>query len=303
LALLGAAAYIEIDEPSHYGLVQIVRGALNGNPLFAKALFGDLPTVTDALTPMFDIFFVLAAFLSIVALIAFTPGELIEKLARPAMLALLGAMFGAFFGLAMVSAGFAGYVKHRTYTSMIKDEDVYDGDTIRMDDFSLRIADIDAPELNQTCRDATGSLSKCGEEARQRLAAIVRNQIVTCNRPNLASEKLSLALKETFGRPIVRCTRISDKSDIGATMVHEGFADVFRDKDGATATYANDLAAAVLNKSGVWKNCTLKPRAWRNERPARVAFENAKYSDIDQKLLLGKCPSAAAKPPSPPRAP
>jgi endonuclease YncB( thermonuclease family) len=56
-----------------------------------------------------------------------------------------------------------------------------DGDTIELGGTSFRLDGIDAPELDQVCLDEKGAVWACGIEARDRLAALIRNRAVRCD--------------------------------------------------------------------------------------------------------------------------
>src|SRR5262245_32000118 len=58
-----------------------------------------------------------------------------------------------------------------------------DGDSLRSGTEEVRIMGIDAPELNQTCRDERGRGWACGREARKQLSALIARGEVRCT-PN-----------------------------------------------------------------------------------------------------------------------
>ncbi len=233
---------------------------------------------------MFDIIFVLAALLAFVALIAFTPGEFIERLVRPFLLFLIGAIGGGFLALALVATGLGGHAKDHIYTKLMTAGDVIDGDTIRMDGVSLRLWAIDAPEYsarrkdfnahNQMCRHDDGAKYNCGADARQHLAALVIHQVVVCT-PPVAGTASHAELREAFGRPIVKCD-VHDNGakgiDLAAAMAQEGYADIFPDGSGVNLPYAELVAAAKQEHLGMWAGQALSPSVWRNDDQRRRQF-------------------------------
>ena len=60
---------------------------------------------------------------------------------------------------------------------------VSDGDTLNLTGIVVRLYGIDAPELKQTCTRGDGPWA-CGQEAADKLAAIVEGQSVRCGRNN-----------------------------------------------------------------------------------------------------------------------
>ncbi len=139
-ALAGAAILAQGE--NHYGLYGLVGDALRSGPAHSalkQTLVGNWPTVTGNLSPMFDIVTAMAVLLAIVALIAFTPGERLERTIRPVFLMLFGAIIGGFLALAFVALGLGGYQKDRVYAARLTADNVIDGDTLKLGDISLRL--------------------------------------------------------------------------------------------------------------------------------------------------------------------
>src|SRR3954462_775716 len=57
---------------------------------------------------------------------------------------------------------------------------ITDGDTLRIGKDRIRLFGIDAPEIKQTCNEATDNEYACGEAARDELRRHVGNVIVLC---------------------------------------------------------------------------------------------------------------------------
>lgn len=111
-----------------------------------------------------------------------------------------------------------------------------DGDTLKSANAEVRIFDIDAPELDQTCTDQDGKDWPCGRAAQARLKALVARRAVDCapHNPN------------QFNRIVAIC---------------EGLAVNFGgDKEGPYAAAEADAQAA---KRGLWRGTFQRPADWR----------------------------------------
>jgi endonuclease YncB( thermonuclease family) len=256
-AFLAGAAWLALERPGGYGLLERIKEALTDGSTTVAVTQVNWPRVGQAVPAMFDVFWFMAAILALLAVLAFTPGEALEKCIRPLKVGLIGAVVGAFLALFMIATGFAGYVKDRMYVATLAEQDVHDGDTIRIDDVSLRLADIDAPEIRQHCR-LMGRASNCGEVARRFLYRLTQSDQVICGKP---SSKNGDRLKETFGRPLVDCT-VSGKS-LSAAMLEAGQAVKYAGRPGPVDGKSFRLG------------CTLAPSEWRNNAQKRKAFEMA----------------------------
>jgi endonuclease YncB( thermonuclease family) len=122
-----------------------------------------------------------------------------------------------------------------------------DGDSLRMGETRIRLSDLDAPELDQTCGDGNGAEWPCGRDARDHLAGLVEGATVRC-----APEET-----DQYGRLVARCE--TDGEDIGAAMVEAGFAV-------ASFGYLGEQALAQREKRGIWIGPFESPRSWRDTR-------------------------------------
>lgn len=120
-----------------------------------------------------------------------------------------------------------------------------DGDTLRMGSERIRLLGIDAPELGQDCTDANGRTWACGKRARDRLAALIAGQDVTCAADG----------HDKYGRVLAACT--VKGRDLAAAMVTEGLA---VGDDG----YLLEQSKARLAGAGIWAGTFVQPRAWRD---------------------------------------
>jgi endonuclease YncB( thermonuclease family) len=122
---------------------------------------------------------------------------------------------------------------------------IIDGDTIIVNDKSIRLHGIDAPEVGQKCRRKTGGNWQCGKAAMERLAELAENKNVDCK----SSET------DGFDRLIAICSM--GKIIINETLVREGLA-------WAYVKYSEDYVAiekdARLQRLGIWQG-EAKP-AW-----------------------------------------
>jgi endonuclease YncB( thermonuclease family) len=284
VVVLSWAAWFSLSKPGHVGLFAIIGDFFGhiGNPgesLLVQSVGGNWSTMGVAIGPMFDAFLILAIFVAIVALIAFTPGERIERVARPINVGFIGVVLGGLFALVVASIGFGGVEKRRVYLNTVSAADVIDGDTIRMGDVSLRLWGIDAPERDQLCRDATGEPSECGPAAGKHLEELIAGKLIWCGPPADAEGRRLPpadlpALVETFGRPIVTC-RIRDggmETDIAQVMARDGYAHVYEDALGVKSSYQADVQKARSAGAGLHAGGFLPPWLWRNDPAERCLF-------------------------------
>lgn len=122
---------------------------------------------------------------------------------------------------------------------------IVDGDTIRIHNERIRFLGMDAPELHQTCRDASGRDWSCGRAARERLVSLVAGSTVTCTPSG----------HDRYGRTLAVCTSVSG-DDLGGTLVREGFAVAY-------GGYRLAEASARLGGHGLWSGDFEEPQQWR----------------------------------------
>ncbi len=125
---------------------------------------------------------------------------------------------------------------------------VVDGDTLVIDGEKLRLSGIDAPELDQTCFDRSGTVFACGKVARDRLERMIGGQALRC-----ASEG-----RDRYGRVLARC-RLGEL-DLQAWMVREGLAVSFVRY---SHDYEADEAHARAVRAGLWAGRFAMPWDWR----------------------------------------
>lgn len=284
LVSLSWAGWFALSGRGHSGLFAVLGdffGHLGdpGESILVQAMGGNWATVGPAIGPMFDAFLILAAAVAVVALVAFTPGEGVERAERPVNIALIGAIAGGLLALLIISVGLGGVSKRKVYLNSVTAEDVIDGDTIRMGDVSLRLWGIDAPERDQLCRNASGEAFECGPAARQHLADLIAGKLVWCGPPlgedgRRLSPADSPVPSETYGRPIVMChVRGSGAEiDIAKAMAREGYAHHYEDAFGAEAIYQDDVGEALRTRAGLHAGEFLPPWLWRNDPAEKCSF-------------------------------
>lgn len=295
LLILIGAGICAAAWPGHFGLIAMLQDAVQGGGLMARAVPADLPSIGAAIAPLVDVFLVFAAILAVFSLLAFTPGEAMEKIMRPLIVAAVGALGGALVALVIVATGMAGYIKHRIYMHPAEGVLVYDGDTIRMDDVSLRLAGIDAPERTQSCITYDRLTKPCGLESARNLQRIMQGAMIVCQPP--ADLKMEEGAPiESFGRPIMQCFARSKSGeiDLGKQMVEDGYAAPFPSE---TSPYKAEFSVAQAERKGFLETCTLEPSTWRTDAAARRLFEAANPSLLSGAATIGYCSFFAEPPP------
>jgi endonuclease YncB( thermonuclease family) len=129
---------------------------------------------------------------------------------------------------------------------------VADGDTLTITGVRIRLIDIDAPELDQSCTDAQGHDWPCGRQASNQLRDRVRGREINC-KPQA---------RDKYGRTLARCA-LPDSTDINAWMVQQGWAVT----SGFANVYGTQEADAKAAKRGIWAGPFMPPREWRRLHP------------------------------------
>lgn len=215
-----------------------------GDSVARSVIANNFHYVAGYAEPLLNTLFVLCWVFAVVALIAFTPGEFIERNLRRAALIIGGAVLGTLLTLGLAIVGLGGNAKRAVYIAKLTDADVIDGDTIRMGDVSVRIAGINAHELECEGDDCGGP----GVAARQFLRNQTRGQVVVCIRPRGSDKGKPL---ESFGRPVVECFLAGvgiDKGNLGPNLIDKGLARACRkNKDDANKEYWTAVIGKMRN--------------------------------------------------------
>lgn len=146
------------------------------------------------------------------------------------------------------SAGAANASKRELVTGVGQ---AIEGDLLLVAGRSIRLMGIDAPDIDQICRNRYGSPYNCGAIAKGVLAALIQGRTVTC----VAADH------DRNGQEVGEC-RV-DGADLGGAMVARGWAFAYRSLSGA---YQNAEAYAQSHRIGVWSGMVLKPWEWRTQQ-------------------------------------
>lgn len=122
---------------------------------------------------------------------------------------------------------------------------IVDGDTLRIDGAKLRLSDIDAFELDQTCLSGRETYP-CGLRAVHYLATLIKGREVECEGDQ----------QDRFGVTSVVC--YVDGVDLGQAMVREGWAVPY-----ITHQYDWERDRAQADRRGAWAGRFIYPRYWR----------------------------------------
>ena len=125
---------------------------------------------------------------------------------------------------------------------------VIDGDTIHIGDTKIRLHDIDAPEMKQTCRTSKGKEQMCGVLAKQALERLVKGQDVTCKGDT----------RDRYKRLIAVC--YVGQLNINEQMVADGWALAYRRY---STDYVRAETLAKSRREGMWRTEFVPPWKWR----------------------------------------
>jgi len=130
---------------------------------------------------------------------------------------------------------------------------VTDGDSLKSGNIRLRLHGIDAPEIAQTCKDASGDNYSCGLQARDYLYGLISPPV------SLYCQHLDT---DRYRRLIVRCFDRNGR-DINAMMVSSGWARAYYH-------YADDYLPAEqdakVRRTGIWQGWHQPPWQWRQQK-------------------------------------
>lgn len=256
--------------------------------------------------PLLDLFLIFGAVLAVLAIVAFTPGEALERMIRPIMIGLVGAIFGGVIALAVVGTGFGPVAQQRVYSTYVDANGVTDGDTFFVGEVSVRLAGIDAPEYSATASDRSQicrsgprlqTVSQCGADAVRHLKDLIGGTLVTCVVDEDQSGK-PLRSDDAFGRPLVHCEakRGEQRFDVGRQMVADGFAIEYQNLVGDYGGAARVAYQENLNVVGM---CSLRPDIWRDDPRAAIAFRDRGTLPRESMRLMGRCPRVSTPAPTP----
>ena len=141
---------------------------------------------------------------------------------------------------------------------------VSDGDSLRVGEVRIRLAGIDAPELEQICVRA-GEPYPCGREAREALVRLLDGAPVSCESRH----------RDRYSRLLAHCT--AGQVDLNRAMVEEGWAVAFGDFEDAERR-------AMAARRGLWSGTFDRPRDWRRMHGGLVEWEHGLMSRLGEWL-------------------
>jgi len=134
---------------------------------------------------------------------------------------------------------------------------VIDADTIVIAGKRIRLVDIDAPELDQTCGEDRSKIWLCGESAADAMKKHLAGQIVSC----------SVRGYDRHHRLLGLCS-LPDGSEINRWAVREGWALTYN----LDNVYENEQREASIALRGIWSSKFIKPSEWRAQGYHDSAF-------------------------------
>lgn len=128
---------------------------------------------------------------------------------------------------------------------------VVDGDTLVLGDDTIRMQGIDAPELAQTCRNASGKTYRCGQISKAFLEKLISKGSVSCNGSEL----------DAYDRRIATC--FAGSINLNRKMVESGQAYVFRRY---SQQYIPEETEARMARRGLWSGTAQLPWDYRAQK-------------------------------------
>ena len=153
-------------------------------------------------------------------------------------------MFHLFALLLLVTAPAAA----ETLTGLAQ---VIDGDTFAIGATVVRLADVDAPELAQTCDGGPAKFHRCGAYVADALAEQIAGREVDC----------SVLEPDQYDREIARCEVAGE--DLSQWLVSSGLAMAFRQY---SERFVPEEQAARTARAGLWQTDFLPPWEYRAQR-------------------------------------
>ncbi len=248
-----------------------------GDSMLSRMLDSNGASVTRIVLSLFDIFVLFGVLVAILALIAFTPGETMEKIIRPIMSGMIGAIVGGLIALTIVGTGFGQREERQAYAGPVLSETVHDGDTLLLNGDLVRLRGINAPQAGQICR-LNRRTQDCGAEATLAMRRILEGSFVMCvldNRPQTTQQNEPQQARGDNRRQrnerMVTCTAVRNGQELNVArrMVEEGYAAPQGDD------FTREAQEAMTRTRGLTAWCTLRPDVWvRRSTAEREAFRD-----------------------------
>jgi endonuclease YncB( thermonuclease family) len=131
---------------------------------------------------------------------------------------------------------------------------VVDGDSFAIGTRKMRLAGIDAPEYNQTCRDEASREWQCGRAARAALEKIILE-------PGFACE---VEIQDRYARALATC-RTAHTADVAGAQVESGMA--VTHEFAGMRDYGHQEDRARKAKLGIWRGEFERPELYRASYP------------------------------------
>ena len=136
---------------------------------------------------------------------------------------------------------------------------IVDGDTVKINEYKIRLEGIDAPEMKQQCKKEKLKISSiigytfyknynCGEISKENLEAKIFGSKIKCVSSG----------KDRYKRYLAKCFK--DNLNLNRWMVRNGHAVAYRRY---SKEYVPDEDFAKENRLGLWQGKFLNPEKWR----------------------------------------
>jgi endonuclease YncB( thermonuclease family) len=129
-------------------------------------------------------------------------------------------------------------------------DEIFDGDTLRIGGYTIRLYGIDAPEYNQACLDKNDMKYPCGWISQRYLKLLVGDDHISCQ----------IFDRDKWNRLIGVCRK--DGINLNAIMVRNGWAIAYSHY---SWDYLADEVYAQSRKLGIWQGWFEKPWKYREE--------------------------------------
>jgi endonuclease YncB( thermonuclease family) len=246
-----------------------------GESMLMRMLESNGASVARIFLSLFDLFLFFAAVVGVLALIAFRPGEGLEKAIRPVMTGVIGAILGGSLALAIVGTGFGEREERSAYAGPVLSETVHDGDTLLLNGDLVDLRGVAAPELGQTCRFARRT-QDCGAEAQGALRRMIEGAYVIC-----------AVDSEAPGGRTVTCSAVrpnGEEFNIAERLVEEGYA------IGLGGAFSEEGADATARTRGLMAWCSVEPEAWTLLTEAQKDAFRDRGIVPEGTPMMGTCP-------------
>lgn len=148
---------------------------------------------------------------------------------------------------------------------------VVSGDTLNINGHLFRLYGIDAPEMNQSCADASGRAYSCGRQAAAWLSSWLQDNTLECK----------VMQQDANGNMAGTCSL--GAYDIGAALVNAGWALAYTKH---TDIYVPYQQQAENNGSGLWQGEFYMPWDWRKIQARKPNIKIIKQKPKRKRTIL-----------------